>query len=376
MPTIDGAWAFVPDPLPPPLLLESIIPLIHEASMKLGELNGIGRTLVNPYLLIRPLQRKEAVASSNIEGTYTSLSDLYLLEAGADERQRPPDTREVLNYVLALEYAISRLEELPVSARLMREAHRILLADVGRGRGATVDLGELRRDQNWLGGIDDDVRSARFVPPPPSEVASTLGELERFIHAPRPPDMPPLIHSALIHYQFETIHPFSDGNGRLGRLLIPVILCERKILEHPLLYMSPFFERNRDQYVDLLFNVSRFGDWQAWIAFFLRGVVETTQESIETVQRLQDLNAQYHAKIAQARTSALAVRLVDHIFEEPFLTIPRAQKLLDVTYAAAKAHMEKLVRSGMLHEIDDGARPKFYAATEVLEVISPPPRHP
>jgi len=309
VPTIDGAWAFVPDPLPLRLSLEPIIPIIHEASMKLGELNGIGRTLADPYPLIRPLQRKEAVASSNIEGTYTSLSDLYLLEAGADERQGPPDTREVLNYVRALEHAINRLEELPVSARLMRDVHRILMAGVGRDRGATVDPGELRRDQNWLDGIDDDVHKARFVPPPPSEVARTLGELGRFIHAPQPPDLPPLIHNALIHYQFETIHPFSDGNGRLGRLLIPVILCERKILEQPLLYMSPYFERNRDQYVDLLFNVSRDGDWQEWIAFFLRGVVETTQESIETVHRLQDLNARYRAEIRQARTSALAVRL-------------------------------------------------------------------
>jgi len=203
--------------------------------MRLGELNGIGQLLVNSYVLIRPLQRKEAVASSNIEGTYTSLSDLFLLEAGADESARPPDTGEVRNYVLALEHAIGRMEELPVCFRLMKEAHEILLSGVRGDRGARLQAGEFRQEQNWIGGSGSDIRLARFVPPRPQQVIPTLGELEKFIQNPRPPDLPPLIHLALAHYQFETIHPFQDGNGRLGRLLIPIILCERKILEQPLL---------------------------------------------------------------------------------------------------------------------------------------------
>lgn len=368
-PTINSAMAFVPDPLPPKLSYEPLVSLLSEASMKLGELNGIGQLLVNPYLLIRPLQRTEAVASSNIEGTYTSLSDLFLLEAGADESARPPETREVLNYVQALEHAVARMEALPVSLRLMKEVHRILLSGVRRDRGARLRAGEFRRDQNWIGGSGSDIRLARFVPPPPQQIMRILGELEKFIQNPIPPDLPPLIHLALIHYQFETIHPFLDGNGRLGRLLIPVILCERKVLEQPLLYMSPYFERNKDEYIDRLFQVSKDGAWLEWIGFFLRGVIESSKSAVVTVRKLQDLNAQYRAKIQQARISARAIRLVDLIFEEPYLTIPRARKLLGVSYPSAKSYVEKLIDAGMLIDAGISTRPKFYVAHEVYEIL-------
>ena len=198
--------------------------------MRLGELNGIGQLLVNPYLLIRPLRRKETVASSNIEGTYTLLSDLFLLEAGADENLRPPDTGEVRNYVLALEHAIARMKELPVGLRLMKEAHQILLSRVRGHRGARLQAGEFRREQNWIGGSGSDFRLAQFVPPPPQHVMPTLGGLEKFIQDPVPRDLPPLIYLALAHYQFETIHPFQDGNGRLGRLLVPSFCANAKFL--------------------------------------------------------------------------------------------------------------------------------------------------
>ncbi len=308
--------------------------------MRLGELNGIGQLLVNPYLLIRPLQRKEAVASSNIEGTYTSLSDLFLLEAGADENARPPDTGEVRNYVLALEHAIARMEELPVSLRLMKEAHQILLSGVRGHRGARLQAGEFRREQNWIGGSGSDIRLARFVPPPPQQVMPTLGELEKFIQDPIPRDLPPLIHLALAHYQFETIHPFQDENGRLGRLLIPIILCERKILEQPLLYMGPYFEQNKDEYIDRLFQVSKDGEWLEWIGFFLRGVIESSKSAVATVRKLQDLNAQYRVKIQQTKLFARAIGLVDLIFEEPILTVPRVQNVLSVSYPSAKSYVE------------------------------------
>lgn len=369
-PTIGGASAFVPDSLPPQFDMDSLFVPIASASMKLGELNGIGRTLANPYLLIRPLQRREAVASSNIEGTFTSLSDLFFLEAGADERARPADTREVLNYVLALEHAIARLEELPICLRLIREAHGVLLSGVRRYRGEAVDPGEFRKDQNWIGGPSID--QARFIPPPPNEVMPALGELEKFIQDPQPKGVPFLVHLALIHYQFETIHPFPDGNGRVGRLMIPLVLCAWGEMNQPFIYMSPFFARNRTEYVDRLFNVSKYGDWVSWIEFFLRGVIESSQETIETVRRLQDLNAEYKSRVQLARATALTVRLVDLVFEDPVITIPKAQTLLNTSYPTAKNHVDRLVRAGILREVDMedlGIRRKYFVAHEIIRLL-------
>lgn len=183
------------------------------------------------------------------------------------------------------------MEELPVSLRLMKEAHQILLSGVRGYRGARLEASEIRREQNWIGGSGSDIRLARFVPRPPQQVMPTVGELEKFIQDPVPRDLPPLIHLALAHYQFETIHPFQDGNGRLGRFLIPIILCERKILEWPLLYMSPYFEQNKDEYIDRLFQVSKDGEWLEWIGFFLRGVIESSKSAVATVRKFQDLNA-------------------------------------------------------------------------------------
>ena len=213
IPAVPGGYAFVPSVLPRQIDVGNLASLLSEASMALGELKGIGRFMPNPYLLIRPLQKKEAVASSNIEGTFTNLSDLFLLEAGADEKGRPPDTREVMNYVRALEHAVARLTELPVCLRLMREIHEILLRGVRTQRGANITPGEFKTTQNWIGGPT--IQSARFVPPPPLETVECLRELERFIHDDEALRLPPLIYSAMIHYQFETIHPFPDGNGRV-----------------------------------------------------------------------------------------------------------------------------------------------------------------
>ena len=368
VPTVDGAWAFVPDPLPPPLQLEPLVPLLIEASIRLGELNGIGRSLANPYLLIRPFQRREAVASSAIEGTVTSLSDLFLFEAGADEKARPPDTREVFNYVRGLEHAIDRLKEIPVSLRLIREIHSVLLDSIrARHRGATIPPGEFRKDQNWIGG--QTVRAARFVPPPPNQVMNTLDAFEKFIHAPSTAQIPTLIQAAIIHYQFETIHPFPDGNGRVGRLLIPLVLHEKGALLQPLLYMSPFFERNYDDYIDNLYNVSKDGNWLDWIEFFLNGVKEQCQDTIIRIQKLQDLQSKYREKVQQARASTLQLQLVDTVFEYPVITIPRAQKVLGVTHRSAALNVGKLVEAGILIDMEVGSRPKFFIAHEVIEII-------
>jgi Fic family protein len=365
--TIDGAFAFVPEPLPPSIQIEPLVGLLTEAAMHLGELNGIGRTLPNPYLLISPFQRREAVASSNIEGTVTSLSDLFLFEAGADERARPPDTREVHNYVRALEKAITRLDELPVCLRLIREIHSILLTGVRRHRGANIPPGDFRPDQNWIDGRT--VHSARFVPPPPNELASALDALEEFIYEPVPSSIPILVHLALIHYQFEAIHPFPDGNGRVGRLLIPLILYEKGVMPHPLLYLSTFFEKHRDEYIDLLSEVSKTGAWREWIAFFLTGIRDQCEDTIVRARKLQDLQANYRERLQQARASALLTRLVDIIFETPYVTIPRAQEKLGVTYRSAKQNVEKLLEANILSEFPIQRRPKIFLAAEVLSII-------
>jgi Fic family protein len=344
-----------------------MISLISEASMQLGELKGIGRTLPNPYLLVRPLQKREAVASSNIEGTVTSLSDLFLFDAGADEKGRAPDTREVHNYVRALERAIARLPQLPVCLRLMREAHGILLDGVQKHRGANIIPGEFRADQNWIGGRT--VALARYVPPPPAELANALDAFEKFIQSDHATLMPPVILLALIHYQFEAIHPFPDGNGRLGRLLLPLMLCEKGVIPQPLLYMSSYFEKHRDEYIDTLFNVSKNGDWESWISFFLKGVIEQCKDTIVRVQRLQDLHAIYRERLQRARASALVVRLVDNILESPFVTIPRAQSILGVSYRGAKMNVQKLIDAQILSDLGMDTRPKWFYAREVYSII-------
>ncbi len=335
--------------------------------MALGELNGIGRTLANPYLLIRPFQRREAVASSSIEGTLTSLSDLFLFEGGANERDRPPDTREVFNYVRALEFAIERMNTIPISLRLIRETHARLLRGVRRHLGGTGPPGEFRREQTWIGG--ETIASARFVPPPPDHVMDGLDALEKFIHDPSNARIPPLVQSAMIHYQFETIHPFLDGNGRVGRLLIPLILQEKGTLSQPLLYLSPYFERNYNSYVDRLYNVSRDGAWLEWLEFFLNAVTQQCQDTITRVQKLQDLHSKYRQMVQQARVSALQLQLVDMVFEFPIISIPMAQKALDVTYPSAALNVEKLVKGGILVKMEVSSRPRYFMAHEVFDVI-------
>jgi Fic family protein len=337
--------------------------------MALGELKGIGRTMPNPYLLINPLQKKEAIASSNIEGTHTSLTDLFLLEAGAEEKDRPPDTREVYNYVRALQKSIESLRELPVCLRVIREAHGILLAGVQKNRGANIVPGEFKTDQNWIGG-GTKIDQARFVPPPPRESIDCLSDLEKFINDRDVENaMPALVHIALAHYQFETIHPFPDGNGRVGRLLIPLMLCAKGILPQPLLYMSAFFEREREEYVDRLFAVSTQGDWTGWLVFFLGGVMEQCQETIAIVRKLQDLHASYRERLQKARASALISRLIDVVLESPFLTIPMAQKIIKVTYRSAQLNIDKLVAADILRELKGSNYPKWFYAHEVLDAI-------
>ena len=360
--TTGGHWAFVPDPLPPSMQLDvETIMQLEEATLALGELAGVGRLLPNAHLLIRPFIRKEAQASSRIEGTITRLDQLLIFEAIPSRGRADSAQREVLNYVLALEYGLKRLESLPVSLRLMRELHERLLAGV---RGEQKNPGRFRRMQNAIGSAG----STRFVPPPVTEMTQALDDLERFIH--QPTKLPLLVQIALIHYQFETIHPFMDGNGRIGRLLVPLLLYDRQVLPTPLLYLSAYFERHRDAYMEHLLNVSQWGNWLEWINFFLKGVMEQAGDSIRRAQRLLDLWQTYRDRLQAIGGSAHRLHLVDDLFSFPVTTIPEAQKLLGITYRAAQLNIEKLVAADILQSPDtEQSRPRLYYAPEIIRII-------
>lgn len=364
-------WAFVPHPLPPDLSADwEFARGLSKADRALSELAGVGRTMPNPHLLIGPFVRREAVLSSRIEGTQADITDLYAYEAGQlslpGMEPAPPesDVREVLNYVRALEYGLERLSTLPVSLRLIRELHERLTAGV-RGEHATP--GEFRRSQNWIGSPNCTLNEAQFVPPPVLQMHEALDAFEKYLHAD---DVyPPLVRLALVHYQFEAIHPFVDGNGRIGRLLISLLLVEWKLLPLPLLYLSAYFHRYRQDYYDLLMAVSERADWRDWVLFFLHGVTDQARDAIVCAKQLQDLQTAWHERLMQARTSALLVRLADSLFAAPVITIPEAQRLLGVTYRSAQRNVEKLVTAGILRPVGDASYGKAYLATEILDII-------
>lgn len=369
----EAYWSFVPNPLPPDLPPDSeLVRALFDAAYSLAELGTMGRMLPNPHLLIGPFLRREAVLSSRIEGTRASIADLYAYEAGQLPMpgMGPPvseaEVREVLNYVAALEYGLQRLSTLPVSLRLMRELHQRLMEGV-RGEHATP--GESRRSPNWIGGRNPS--DAAFVPPPVPEMEGALDAFEKYLHS-EDPDNTPLVRLALIHYQFEAVHPFLDGNGRIGRLLISLLLVDWKLLPLPLLYLSAYFERHRDRYCDLLLAVSQRGAWRDWVLFFLQGVAEQSRDASARARRLQDLQAEWRAKVAMVRSSGLLSRLADHLFLSPVITIPQAQKVLGVTYHSAQGNVEKLVGAGILIAGPESPRGKLFVAQEILRILSEP----
>jgi Fic family protein len=363
-------YAFVPRPLPPALELDAtLFTALSEADRALGELAGLGRMLPNPNLLINPFVHKEAVLSSKIEGTQATIIQLYEVEAEVEAagRRRPnEDVEEVINYIDALYFGLQRIEELPMSGRLIRELHERLMAGV---RGQERSPGEFRTSQNWIGPPGCTLNEARYVPPPVAEMKEALNEFERYLHSPDI-NLPPLIRLAAIHCQFEMIHPFLDGNGRIGRLLITILLVHWNLLPLPLLYLSAFFERERATYYDRLLGASRDGRWGDWIEFFLRGVAEQSRDAIARAKRLQDLQQRWRQEVTHARTSALLLRLIDSLFETPVLTIPRAASILGVTYPAAKGNVSKLADAGILQPFgDDQSYGRRYWAPEVLTAI-------
>lgn len=361
--------AFVPNPLPPDIeYSNTLINLLAEANRQIGNLNGVGTQLPNPNLLIVPYVRREAVLSSKIEGTQTSLSDLFYFEAAKKEEQRveaqKTDILEVVNYVKAMDYGLKRLKELPICLRLLREIHGILMQNV---RGEHLTPGEFRRSQNWIGSAGCTLNDAKFVPPPVHEMHVALGEFEKFLH--ERDLLSGLAQCALIHYQFEAVHPFLDGNGRIGRLLLTLFLCEREFLHYPMLYLSAFFDKYRDEYYECLLAVSQKGEWEEWVAFFLRAIVVQSKDATENSRKILNLLENYRERIQKNRTSIYVAKLLDELFKNPYVSIPRAASKLETSFHTAKAAIEKLVKAGILIEITDKQRGKVYCAKELLSLL-------
>ena len=357
----------MPDPLPPELVwTPRLVGILSDADRAIGQLAGEGRRLPNPHLLIRPFVRREAVLSSRIEGTQATLGELLAAEAGAVERS-PRDLREVANYVTALEYGIERLKTLPLSLRLVRELHERLLQRV---RGSHATPGEFRRSQNWIGPAGCTLANATYVPPPPAEMLDALGAWEGFLHDE---GLPPLVQIALAHYQFEAIHPFLDGNGRVGRLLITLFLVERAILPAPLLYLSAFFEAARQEYYDRLRGVAERGEWEAWLEYFLNGVARQAEDAISRAERINAVLGRWRDLVAGA-SSKVPLQLIDLLAENPFWTIRRAAGRLGVAYSTAHRAVQRLVAHSILAEVTNGKRHRVYCAQEILGILEEPAR--
>ena len=359
--------AFIPPPLPPtpPVDLGPLQQLLDGANQALGRLDGVASILPDAGLFLYMYVRKEAVLSSQIEGTQSSLSDLLLFEAEEMPGAPLDDVREVSNYVAAMNHGLTRLGELPLSSRLLREIHGILLA---RGRGETLDRGEFRRSQNWIGGTRPG--NAAFVPPPPQYVAQCMSDLERFLHA-ETPSIPLLVKAGLAHVQFETIHPFLDGNGRLGRLLITLFLCERNVLREPFLYLSLYFKANRNTYYELLQAVRETGDWEHWLEFFLTGVFETSTQAAETARRILTLFETDRRSIeALHRAAPSAMRIHQLLQSKPLVTIPMAARILNLSRPTITHSLGHLLEAGIVREATGRQRGRTFVYDRYLALLN------
>jgi Fic family protein len=366
-------WAFVPNPLPPELKwTPALVAHVSRADRTLAELSAAARSLPNPHLLIRPFIHQEAVLSSRIEGTRASLPDLYAYEAGTPALfEMADDVREVHNYVTALEYGLERIRQLPLSLRLLREIHGKLLEGV---RGEHRTPGEFRRSQNWVGPPGSTPSNAPFVPPPPSEMNACLDAFEKWLHADS--DLPPLVRIALAHYQFEAIHPFLDGNGRVGRSLIIFLMCLWNLLSEPVLYLSAYFEARRQDYYDHLLTVSQKGAWEEWVAFFLAGVEVQALDARMRARRLMDLREEYRNRLQSERASARLLQVVDLLFARPVITISNLRHALGLWHVQAQRYVERLETHGVLRETTGRARNRVYVADAIMQAVQEPPSAP
>jgi Fic family protein len=358
--------AYMPPPLPPdpPLDLGRMARLIGRAGQALGKLDGMTAVLPSPSLFIFMYVRKEALLSSQIEGTQSSLSDLLLFESKEPPFVPLDDVQEVSNYVSAMEHGLKRLEEgFPLSLRLIREMHKELLS---KGRGSSKQPGEFRSTQNWIGGTRPG--NALFVPPPPGEVMKCMSDLEHFLHDRD--TYPVLLRAALAHVQFETIHPFLDGNGRLGRLLITLLLCEEKALVQPILYLSLYFKAHRSRYYELLQTVREKGDWETWVEFFLEGVIETAEQGVSTAQRLLALFEADRKKIAElGRAAPSALRVFTELQRSPLVSVPTAAEKLQTSRPTVRKSLEHLQALEIVRETTGRQRGRVYQYHKYLEIL-------
>ncbi|HZP95594.1 MAG TPA: Fic family protein [Candidatus Limnocylindria bacterium] len=365
---VGGYWAYVPDALPPPIEWSAALASrLSDADRAVGRLAGEGRRLPNPHLLMRPFVRREAVLSSKIEGTQATLGELLAAEAGAAVDRSPDDLREVGNYVAALEHGVKRLRTLPLSLRLVRELHQTLTRGV-RGEAATP--GEFRRTQNWIGRPGATLSEATYVPPPPDRLIETLKAWEAFLHEQ---SLPPLVHAALAHAQFEAIHPFLDGNGRVGRLLITLLLVERQVLPTPLLYLSAFFEATRREYYARLLAITEEGAWEAWLDYVLRGVAEQADDALTRVRRIEELLVRWREEVADA-SSRLPERALGLFVENPFWSVTKLAARMGVAFTTAQRAIDRLEVAGIVRLATEAKRNRVYVAKQILDILEAPSR--
>jgi Fic family protein len=363
-----GYRAFVPAPLPPdpPLQVDApLLALLSRADQALGRLDGAAQTLPDPDLFVAMYVRQEAVLSSQIEGTQSTLDDVLAFELGANQRELPGDVGEVVNHVRAMNYGLERVRELPLSLRLIREIHRELLRDV---RGAERSPGEFRSGPNWIGPPGAPIGDAIFVPPAVPDMHVALDNLERFQHDSG--GLPALLHCGLAHVQFETIHPFGDGNGRVGRLLFTFLLVHRGVLQRPLLYLSHYLKRHRAEYYDRLMAVREAGDWEGWMRFFLRGVAETAEQATATARAILVLRERHRALIQERGANVAALRLLDLLFEQPLVTINRVGERLKVAFGTANRLVDRLVDVGILDETTGGLRNRVFRYSAYVDLFA------
>jgi Fic family protein len=365
-----GYHAFIPAPLPPdpPVeIAESLGPLLSRADQAIGRLDGATFMLPDPNLFVAMYVRQEAVLSSQIEGTQSSLDDVLTFELDPDGIEVPADVTEVVNYVRAMNYGLDRINTLPLSLRLIQEIHAVLLEGV---RGATKQPGQFRSSQNWIGSGLVPLDRATFVPPPVAPMWESLDNLERFLHEQS--RLPVLVHAGLAHAQFETIHPFLDGNGRIGRLLITLLLCHQGVLQHPILYLSAYLKRHRTEYYDRLMAIRDRGDWEGWLAFFLRGVEETAEEATRTARAILQLRQDHQTLVHDKGLGRNGFRLLDLLFSRPVVNVRWVERELDVTYATANNLLARFARIGVIEEITGAKRNRRFRYSPYLALFRQP----
>ena len=363
-----GYQAFIPNPLPPdpPLELDDeLLALLSVADQSVGRLDSVSDMLPNSDLFVSMYVRKEAVLSSQIEGTQATLVDVLEYEANFGHNQLSLDVLETINYVNALNEGLKRLEELPLSNRLFREIHGILMQGV---RGQEKSPGYFRETQNWIGSPGCTLGNATYVPPPPHEMTVAMGELESFLNAQSP--MPLLIKCGLAHGQFEMIHPFLDGNGRLGRLLITFLLCEKKVLTRPLLYLSSYFRQHQAEYYDRLLAISNDGDWEGWLKYFLKGIGEVSKEATDTARRIIAMREEHRQLVSERVRGSYGPALLDTLYESPAVTSPRIRDTFGVSYVTANNLVHDFVNVGILEETTRRPRNKVYIYKPYLEILN------